>query len=376
MKRKFKRRDILKTAVAGSAAMAVGFPAVVRGAKKYEGRTLSVFTYAGEWDRLIRAHLIPAFEKRTGARVKLDVGWWDMLPKLKASPKGKPVYDVVITDPTQGFPSIKEGLFQKYDPANIPNAETVHDLAKKNWIQADGWGVSMGSAFMVIAMHTDLVKDVPMHWHELTRADLKDKLSFYDAPYMSLYTFAQMKAGGPGGIGPGKGREELEKSLDDVLNYCKEHRDIVRVWWKSTGDFMGKIFQKEVHGGVVHSSGAFVAEAAGKPIKSVVPTEGTACVHVFWTVTAGTKEKRLAEEWINQFFDTPFQLQMGLGSQFVQNLEAAAMAGKQNPFYKRFMPTNAAEWGKVSFYPYDIYLGGDNWAKIVDFWDRHVVRKA
>ena len=54
------------------------------------------------------------FEQRTGAQVVLDPGWWDMLPKLKASPPGQPVFDPVMTDPTQGQPSIKDGLFQRF----------------------------------------------------------------------------------------------------------------------------------------------------------------------------------------------------------------------------------------------------------------------
>ena len=373
MKRKFKRRDILKTAAAGSAAMAVGFPAVVRGAKMYEGRTLSVFTYAGPFESVTRK-LVKTFEERTGARVKLDIGWWDMLPKLKASPKGNPVYDVVATDPTQGYPAIKEGLFQKYDKANVPDAELSYDGVRKHWIQADSWGTIMGSAYMVIAMHSDL-KDVPMHWHELLRDDLKGKLSFYDAPYMSLFTFAQIKAGAEGR--PGKGLEELEKSLDDVLNYCKENRDIIRVFWKSTGDFIAKVLQKELLGGVVHGSGAFTAEDAGKPIKSVVPTEGTAMSLIFWAVTAGTKEKGLAEEWMNQYYSTEIQVLHGtVGRLAVGNLEAAPLAAAQSPFYKRFYPTTAEEWATIDFYPYDVYFKGDNWARITDFWDRHVVRKS
>ena len=374
MKTKFKRRDILKTAAAGGAAMAVGFPAVVRGAKEYEGRTVSVFTYAGPFEASIRKFLIPAFEKRTGARVKLDVGWWDMLPKLKASPKGKPVYDTVITDPTQGFPSIKEGLFQKYDRANVPNAEKNHHGMKENWIQKEGWGVNMGGSSMVIAMHNDLVPNGPVHWGDVGRADLRGKLSFYDAPYMSLFTFAQIKAGEEGR--PGKGREELEKSVDDVLNFCKENRDIVRVWWKSTGDAIGKLLQKEVHGLVVHGSGAFVAADGGKPITVTTPSEGTAMVHLFWTVTAGTKEKRLAEEWINEYYGNDFQTKQGsFGKLGVSNLEAAPLAAAESAFYKTFLPVTKADWDQLVFYPYDIYLKGDNWAKITDFWDRHVVRK-
>src|SRR5262245_42696070 len=115
------RRQIL--AGASGAAAALVFPSVLRAqAKPYAGQTLTVFTYAGAYETALRKHLIGPFEQRTGARVVLDPGWWDMLPKLKASPPGQPVFDLVMTDPTQGQPSIKDGLVQKIDLDKLPNA--------------------------------------------------------------------------------------------------------------------------------------------------------------------------------------------------------------------------------------------------------------
>jgi len=368
------RRDFLKGAVAGSAALALGFPNIARGAKPYAGQALSVFSYAGAYESTLRKFLVPRFEERTGARVKLDVGWWDMLPKLKASPPGQPVYDVVLTDPTQGFPSIKEGLFQKINLEHIPNAKLLAERFQRDWIQADGWGVNLTGSLMVMTFHTELVKNIPQHWHELHAPEFKGKLSMYDAPYQSLFAFAQMKAGKEGR--PGKGYEELKKDLDAVLKFCADNRDIVRLWWTSTGDFMGKLLQKEIVGGVSHSTGPFAAEDEGKPLKSVVPQEGAAIVQVFWLVTAGTKVKRLAEEWINDFCDTEFQVKWGtVGKIAVPNLAGAAIAAKEDRFYGKFLPKSEADWNRIVYYPYDIYFDGNNWARINDFWEREVLRK-
>ena len=373
MQAKVTRRQALGTGAAATAAIA--FPSVVRGSKPYDGQTLSVFTYAGAYEATIKNHLIKSFEERTGARIKLDAGWWDMLPKLKASPPGNPVYDIVLTDPTQGFPSIKEGLFQKLDLANVPNAKKIPQSMQDNWIQKDGWGINMAGSAMVMGFNTELVKEVPKHWHDLLRADLKGKLSMYDAPYQSLYAYAQIMAGQAGR--PGTGVAELKKSVDDVLKFSKEHRDIVRLWWTSTGDFMGKLLQKEISGGVIHSTGPFGAESEGKPVKSVVPPEGTAMVHIFWSITNGTKRKRLAEEFANDILADDFQVKWGTeGKLAVPNITAAGRAANENPFYKKFLPTSAADWSKIEFYPYDIYFEGDNWKKINDVWTREVLRKA
>ena len=86
-----------------------------------EGQKLRVFVYAGGHERTMREVFVPAFEAKTGVQVVLDPGWWDSIPKLKASPRGKPAFDLVVTDATQGYPAIREGLFQKLDMGRIPN---------------------------------------------------------------------------------------------------------------------------------------------------------------------------------------------------------------------------------------------------------------
>ncbi len=366
-----RRRFIKTTAALGASALAA--PAVSAQSKEFEGKVLSVFSYAGSFEDAVRTHLVPAFEEQTGARVRLDVGWWDMLPKLKASPPGQPVYDVVITDPTQGFPSIKEGLFQKLDKANIPNAKLLYSGLQENWVQADSWGINLPGSFMAMAFNSELASANPQHWAGLLDEQYRGKLSLYDAPYMSVFTFAMMKAGMEGR--PGKGAEELKNNLQGVLDFAAKNRDIVRVFWGATGDFMAKLLQKEVTGGVGHSSDLFRAEGEGKPIRTTIPSEGTACVQMFWTITEGTKEKRLAETWINSFYATWFQKLWGAYAyEPVAQLEAAPLAAEANETYNRFQPKTAEEWAAISFYPYDTYFEGDNWTEIVEFWERKVLR--
>lgn len=358
-----------------SAATGLTFPAVVRAqAKPYAGQTLTVFTYAGAYETTLRKHLVGPFEQRTGARVVLDPGWWDMLPKLKASPAGQPAFDLVMTDPTQGQPAIKDGLFQPVNLDHVPNARQIPQRLQDDWYQKSGWGVNFAGSIMVMAFHTGMLSRPPLRWHELLAPELKGRLSLYDAPYQSLYAFAQIKAGVEGR--PGQGYEELRKDVDGVLRFAAQHRDIVRVWWTSTGDFMGKLLQREVVGGVVHNTGPVAAEAEGKPVSTVSPPEGTAIVQVFWSIPNGTRVKRLAEEFINDFYAHDFQVKWGtVGKIAVPNLQAAEQAGREDALYARFLPATLAAWEKIRYYPYDVYFEGNNWARITDMWEREVLRK-
>lgn len=369
------RRDFLKSTAAALVAGPTGLPRLARAqAKPYAGRTLTIFTYAGAYESTLRKFLVPAFEQRTGARVVLDPGWWDMLPKLKASPPGQPVFDLVMTDPTQGLPAIKEGLFQQIDLARIPNARLIPRRLQEDWYQANAWGVNFAGSIMVMAFNIEAVSKIPQRWHDLLAPELTGKLSMYDAPYQSLYAFAQIKAGQEGR--PGQGYEELKRDLDGVLRFAGEHRNLVRVWWTSTGDFMAKLLQKEVVGGIVHNTGPVAAEGEGKPVRTVSPGEGTAIVQVFWSIPRGTQVKPLAEEFINDFYGTEFQVKWGtVGKISVPNLQAAEQAGREDQLYAKFLPTTQAAWDRIRYYPYDIYFDGDNWAKINDVWERQVLRK-
>jgi spermidine/putrescine-binding protein len=175
---------------------------------------------------------------------------------------------------------------------------------------------------------------------------------------------------------PGKGYDELKKDLDGVLKFTADNRDMVRVWWTSTGDFMAKLLQKEIVGGVVHNTGPVAAEAEGKPVRTVIPAEGTAVVQVFWSIPKGTQVKRLAEEFVNDFYANDFQVKWGtVGKIAVPNLKAAEQAGKEDKLYAKFLPTSQAAWDAIRYYPYDVYFEGNNWAKINDVWDREVLRK-
>src|SRR5437868_13009784 len=64
-------------------------------------KTLRVFIYSGAWEKTFREAFVPSFQRLTGATVIPDPGWWDSIPKLKASPPGQPAFDLVLTDATQ-----------------------------------------------------------------------------------------------------------------------------------------------------------------------------------------------------------------------------------------------------------------------------------
>ena len=226
---------------------------------------------------------------------------------------------------------------------------------------------------MVMAFNTEAVARVPQHWHDLLAPELKGKLSFYDAPYQSLYAFAQMKAGKEGR--PGQGYEELKKDLDAVLRFAVEQRDIVRVWWTSTGDFMAKLLQKEVAGGIVHNTGPVGAEAEGKPVRTIGPRKGrrSSRCSVDSEGHRGEAPGRGVHQRILRH-RLPGQVGHRRRDRRAE-FKAAEQAGREDKLYAKFLPTSQAASDSIRYYPYDIYFDGNNWARINDVWDGKSCRK-
>src|SRR5262249_8557448 len=137
MPRRLTRRQFLHAAAGLAAAAAAGCRGGGGKAGPDAGRELRVFVYAGGHERTMRQAFVPRFEAATGAAVTLHAGWWDGIPKLKAAPPDDPPFDLVISDATQGYPAVKDGLFAQLDLANVPNHKALTPAALDNWVFRD-----------------------------------------------------------------------------------------------------------------------------------------------------------------------------------------------------------------------------------------------
>src|SRR5262245_30097275 len=154
----------------------------------FAGQKLRLFIYSGAWEKTIRDTFVPRFQARTGATVIPDPGWWDSIPKLKASPPGQPAFDLVLTDATQGYPAIRAGLFQKIDMHRIPNNGKMAPSVLDNWVYHEGYGIPFPEGVMTLGYNKKLLNFEPKSWGDLMRNDVNGKLGIYNSFYMSLYT--------------------------------------------------------------------------------------------------------------------------------------------------------------------------------------------
>src|SRR5581483_6758162 len=134
----------------------------------------------------------------------------------------QPAYDLVLTDATQGYPAIKSGMFRQIDFDKVPHHRELTPAALDNWVAKERYGVTFHESAMTLVWDRRQLGVEPTGWGDLLRDDLRGKLSLYDSFYMSLYTFACMKAAADGK--PGAAHAMAAEDLGGVLDFAKRER--------------------------------------------------------------------------------------------------------------------------------------------------------
>jgi spermidine/putrescine-binding protein len=369
MTRRITRRQFLSASASLAAGLTTGCG---KGAKSgpFAGRELRVFVYAGGHEKTMREVFVPRFEADTGAAVSLYPGWWDGIPKLKASLKNKPPFDLMITDATQGYPAAREGLFASIDLANVPNHKRLAPAALDNWIFRDRHGIPYPDSVMTLAYNRKKVAKPPSRWADLLRPDLAGKIGLYNSFYLSLYTFAAMLADQSGKAGTA--HELIRKDLDGVLRFARKHRDRVKLWWPTSTDMILALANGECAAGNMHSP-EYIAAMREKPdLAAVVPDADRAFVQVFWAVSGGPN-KDLAERAIDAIFSDEMQRGFARRGSATAIPSVAEQMAAEDPFWKQLYPHTAAQFRALRYYPYEVYA--EHWDRLSDEWDRTVLRK-
>jgi putative spermidine/putrescine transport system substrate-binding protein len=337
----------------------------------FRGQKLRIFVYAGAHADTMRQVFVPRFEQETGATVILDAGWWDSIAKLKASPKGQPAYDLVITDATQGYPAIKDGLFQKLDLAKVPNRNNLNPAVLDNWVYKEGYGITFPNSVMTLAYHKKLTPFEPARWSDLLRPEVKGKVGLYDSFYMSLYTFACMKVDMEGKAGTAAA--ELERDLEGVLAFARERREQVKFWWPTSTDMILSLTRENCALGNMHSPEMLKALRERLELQAVIPEKDRAFVQVFWVVPDGTPRKDLAEKAIDLIFSEEMQLGFARTGSATAVLPVAQQMAREDPFWRQIYPSTEEQLRTLQYYPYDVYFA--SWKHIAEVWDQQILRK-
>src|SRR5258708_19575060 len=118
------RRQFLATS-AGAGVGVIAAPHIARA----DAATVRITGWGGKWGQTMSSELIPAFEKEFKCKVETDSAF-PYLPKLQASSRSAPVYDVLHTNSNEQWAALEMGIVEaKIDAKQVPNIADVYPYA-------------------------------------------------------------------------------------------------------------------------------------------------------------------------------------------------------------------------------------------------------
>ena len=242
----------------------------------------------GFFEETVRGSIIASFEKKYGAKVEtVPANSGEMLTRIRAE-KASPTVDVCLIDDMVAVSGIGEGLFEKIDPNNIPN---LKDLDKRA-IDPQGYGPVVHTNPNVFAYNKDLVKvDPPKSWAELWDPRFKGMLGLSAinlTPGVTILLQAAMLNGGD--------YENIDPGFKALANL----KPNVRKWFKDIGEVRPTVDQEPV----IAAFGLNVWQdeiSKGIPLVTINPKEGAHGISAMGQIVKGSKNKDLAELFINEY---------------------------------------------------------------------------
>ncbi len=106
------RRTVLAYRCRPRRAATLGAPSILHAQTK----TLKITTWGGKWGEIMKATVLPAFEKEFKCTVSADQAFRSC-PKLQASSKNDPIYDVLHTNSNEQWNAVHRGAGDGQDHA-------------------------------------------------------------------------------------------------------------------------------------------------------------------------------------------------------------------------------------------------------------------
>lgn len=257
--------------------------------KKEENKpaTLVISTWGLNEDK-IKKNVYEPFEKKYNVKIVLEVGNnGDRLNKIKLGNQSG--VDLIYLSDYFAMQGIEEGLFEKIDEKNIPNINNLYDIAKKPL--GEGYGPAYTIGRFGIIYDSSITSKPVESWADLWRSEFKNKLSMPDATTTQgpmIITMAGEQAG-----------TTAKDDLDKTFAKLKELNPSVVKYYTKSSEIVNMFNQGEI--GIAPALD-FVYASVKKSIPKaqwVDPKEGSFAVINTINIVKGTKNKELAEKFID-----------------------------------------------------------------------------
>ena len=330
----FSRRSAITLAGTFAAARPVlAQPAIGK------GTTLTVSTWGGVTSDGLRDYLAPDFEKLTGAKLAFDIGGMGARYNKLLAQKGNQGADVFFGTDEAVVGGLRNGVLEPADLKAIPNYADLYDWSKT--VKAPDPATQ--AAYVpntlisyVLAYNPTTVKTKPTSWADLWRPEFQGKLAMAAPGHSQMPAFvitaAELAGGSAGNVEPA------------FAKLAQLRPNKLTVFWT---DWAPMLKTGDTNAATEFDYYLETMKAQGYPIDYIFPTEGAFGAAEGAALVAGTKNREVAQAFLNLTIDPKIQ------ATFAEKLF-------QGPTNKRVQPS-AAVAAKMSY--------GEDKMKQIRFFD-------
>jgi len=283
--------------------LAVAVLAALALAPAFGQQKLTVAAYGGSYEEMMRKEIIPAFEKKTGAKVEYVAGnSTDNIARMQAQ-KANQEIDVAIVDDGPMYQTVALGLCADLKGVNFGDLYPVADMKT-------GKSVTIGVVATGLMYNRKYFADnnlpAPTSWNDLKDAKFRKKLVI--PPLNNTYglqtviMLARINGGG-------------EKNIDPGFKVMKDDVGPNVLAYEPAPGKMTELFQSGQAVFAVWGSGRVKAfQDTGFPVEFVYPKEGAMALGISACPVAKPNPSPLAQDFIAFMLSPEIQVMHAKGA--------------------------------------------------------------
>jgi putative spermidine/putrescine transport system substrate-binding protein len=281
-----KRRSFLKFTAVSTVAFAA--PAVLRAqSKQFDGVTLNINGYGGDYDRLTKEYIVKPLEQRTGLKVNIQASESTSAVAQALASRDNPPYDVLLTDSPIMPQLIKADLIEPVSPTDLPSLGKLLPSVR----EFGNYGIPFLTNAIILTYNSKEVKEPVTSYADLKRPDLKGHVGMLSPAnsggVLTLIALAESNGGSLDNIEPG-------------LKALSSMRDSIATISPATVTVQQLLEQEEIWAAPFFDGRIYASRNRGKPLVSVIPKEGIYVVNNYWNPVRGTKKRAAVNAYIEQ----------------------------------------------------------------------------
>jgi putative spermidine/putrescine transport system substrate-binding protein len=279
------------------------------------------------WEGYTQPEWVTPFERSTGCQVNAKyAGTSDEMVTLMRQGGGSQ-YDLVSASGDASLRLIRGGDVQPVNVDLIPGWKDFIPQLKSpphNTVDGKHYGVSLQWGPNTLLYNTDRVKQAPNSWAALYDPQYKGLVTVPDNPIQIADAALYLSETQPE-LGIEDPYALTEQQLDAAIELLQQQRPLIKKYWTFASDEIDLFKNGDAAIGAAWPYQTITLQAAGLPVKELIPKEGATGWADTWMLSAKARHPNCAYEWMKWVSTPKVQAQQAISfGETPANLKACA----------------------------------------------------